>query len=54
MTNYFNTYNNQEFMPIYIEGKLANRNEFIIYKAGKIGNKLINALDKAYYAVGGR
>lgn len=30
------SYNPREFMPIYIDGKLANRNQFILYKVKTI------------------
>lgn len=32
ITNKLYTYNPKEFMPIYWDGKLANRNDFILYK----------------------
>jgi len=34
--NKYNTYEPNEFLPIYIEGKLANRNAFHAYKLKKI------------------
>lgn len=48
------TYDPQEFLPIYIEGKLANGSEFIRYKAAKVAGSIVNALDSAYYTLGGR
>jgi len=30
------SYNPREFMPIYMDGKLANRNQFILYKVKNI------------------
>lgn len=34
--NKYNTYNPNEFLPIYLEGKLNNRNEFHLYKLKKV------------------
>jgi hypothetical protein len=53
MSNPFITYNAQEFLPIYHEGILANKSEFIAYKAKKAAVALLNAADKAYHAAGG-
>ena len=54
MTNLLTTYNKDEFLPIYVEGKLANTDEFIAYKVKKVGKALLGAADSAYYALGGR
>jgi hypothetical protein len=53
MSNPFTTYNATEFLPIYHEGILANKNEFIAYKTKKAAIALVNVLDKAYHAAGG-
>jgi hypothetical protein len=31
--NTFDRYNPNEFMPIFVDGQLDNKNEFLIYKA---------------------
>lgn len=46
-------YEKDEFLPIYVEGALANRNEFVLYKTKKATGHIINALDRAYHAAGG-
>ena len=48
--NPFTTYNKDEFMPIYREGELDNKTEFIKYKIGKV----VDALDAAYFKLGGQ
>lgn len=40
----YNTYTPGEFLPIYLEGELANRREFHIYKA----KKLLTAADQSW------
>lgn len=51
---YFTTYNKDEFLPIYVEGKLDNLDEFIAYKLKKAGNAVVDGLNDAYFALGGR
>lgn len=48
--NKYNTYNPNEFLPIYYEGVLANRKEFHAYKT----KKAIKALGTALAPVGNR
>ncbi len=42
--NKYETYTPGEFLPIYYEGKIANKKEFHLYKLGKA----LNAADNAW------
>lgn len=42
--NKYYTYQPNEFLPIYYDGKLSNKSEFHIYKLGKA----LNAADTAW------
>lgn len=42
------TYNPSEFLPIFVDGRLDNRDEFIAYKAKRVGRILGGAIQKSY------
>lgn len=50
--NKYYTYNTNEFLPIYYEGKIANKNEFHLYKLKKaalaVDHAFQVAIDRAY------
>jgi hypothetical protein len=39
-------YDTTEFLPIYIDGELSNRNQFIAYKARKAFLRFSDAFDR--------
>lgn len=48
------SYDKDEFVPIYREGKLDNLDGFIAYKAAKVGNRIVDHLDTLYFRVAQR
>ncbi len=38
-------YNPQQFLPIWIDGKLSNRGEFITYKARRVVERFSDTFD---------
>ena len=50
--NKYYTYEPNQFLPIYIDGALANRNEFHLYKlkrvARRAGHSLAVSIDRAF------
>lgn len=50
--NKYYTYEPNQFLPIYIDGALANRNEFHLYKlkrvAARAGSRLAAGIDRAF------
>jgi hypothetical protein len=41
-------YNPNEFLPIFVDGRLDNRDQFIAYKAKCVGRVLGSAIQKGY------
>jgi hypothetical protein len=41
--NHFDTYNPNEFLPIFVDGQLDNKNEFVAYKIKSMAKKLVKA-----------
>lgn len=50
--NKYYTYEPNQFLPIYVDGALANRNEFHLYKfkrvASRVGTRLAHGIDRAF------
>lgn len=42
------SYNPGEFLPIFVDGRLDNKDEFIAYKAKCVGRILGGAIQKSY------
>lgn len=48
------SFDKDEFVPIYREGKLDNLDDFIAYKAGIVGSHIVDKLDMAYWRIAQR
>jgi len=46
--NKYETYTPGEFLPIYYDGRLANKKEFHLYKLKKVGLAIDRAFVRAY------